>query len=168
MGSGAGEPVLNMSQCSSCCCSSCAPASAPSGGTEGMLGMTIPMGLLGGGSGRGLLVQLNPLHCLIQTSVYVQAPVVENTDIPVEIQKQLLHHPFEMWRNGKLKEKSRRNNYKEDKCLIVIAFHGTLSIPDIKREQHSRKVEYCGHVVLQNFPGVWYHLKELSFEIQST
>ncbi|KAL2298552.1 hypothetical protein Nmel_015554 [Mimus melanotis] len=132
-----------------------------------MLGMTIPMGLLGGGSGRGLLVQLNPLHCLIQTSVYVQAPVVEDTDMPMEIQ-QLLHGPFEMWRNGKLKEKSWRNHYKEDKCLIVIAFHGTLSIPDIKGEQHFRKVEYCGLVVLQTFPGAWYHLKEISFEIQST
>lgn len=64
-----------------------------------MLGMTIPVGLLAGGPGRGFLLQLDPLHYLIQTPMYEQAAVVQDEEM-----QQLLQGPFGLWRNGKLKE----------------------------------------------------------------
>lgn len=51
-------------------------------------------------------MQLSPLHCLIQPSMYDQAAVIEDTDMPKEMQQQLLQGLFDMRRNGKLKEKS--------------------------------------------------------------
>lgn len=51
-------------------------------------------------------MQLSPLHCLMQMSMYDQADVIEDTDMPKELQQLLLQGLFDTWRNGKLKEKS--------------------------------------------------------------